>query len=267
CSKGAGFVQEAAKRVNDFLSSAAQEIGIKEYYSIHIGTLCEGYYAPKFSETNAKPDVERCSQKFFVGQTDLSKKLDEGLQLGPFQFNLTQLELVQGIQDAFDDIPEKLAAMAFFFLFATLAMVVSFLLCGASLAFKDTVRLRKLALLGALGFMGFGWLTSLVGAMGVTVAAETIKSKVNEHGKKVNISASTSPALYGLVWTSVVFSTITLALLGVAWWRNRSGRGLVAQQQYAEKNQSGSTMQMEDSHGWAQMPPAGGQGPMTDVRL
>jgi hypothetical protein len=270
CNTGADIAEKAVQLTSDIvdkvLGSVAKAIGVKEYYSLHIGTLCEGYYDPIWSDTKAKPNVEKCSKKFYTGKTDLSKKLDEELGVGPFKFRLSDLDLVEDIQKAFDMIPRALAAMAFFFLFATLALVAGFLLSGATLAFEYTMQsFQKFALLGALGFTGFGWFTSLIGSIVVTVAAEQIKDAVNTHGGKVGMSAKTSGTLYFLLWASVVFSTFTLALLGFVWWRTRNGRGVMAQQQYAEKNMSGSSM--EDSHGFAQMPTAGGQGQFREEPL
>jgi hypothetical protein len=270
CNKGAEIANKAVQLTSDLvdkaLGSVAKAVGVKEYYSLHIGTLCEGYYQPIWSDTNAKPNVEKCSKKFYTGKTDISKKLDEELGVGPFKFKLSDIGLVEDIQKAFDMIPRALAAMAFFFLFSTLALVAGFLLSGATLAFEYTMQsFQKFALLGALGFTGFGWFTSLVGGIVVTVASNQISEAVNTHGGKFGISASTGSKLYSLVWASVAFSTITLALLGFVLWRTRNGRGMMAQQHYAEKNYSGSTM--EDSHGFAQMPTAGGQGQFKEEPL
>ncbi|KAL2024513.1 hypothetical protein VTK56DRAFT_7556 [Thermocarpiscus australiensis] len=226
CNKGAEVADDAvqglADAVNKALGSVAKAIGIKEYYSLHIGALCDGVYDPKFSDKNAKPNVQECTKKFDIGQTNLSKTLDEQLQVGPFHFKLSDLKLADSLQDALDTIPRALAAMAFFFLFATLCALAGFLLALATVAFEYVLqRLQRAALLGALGFAALAWLAQLVGAVGITAAAEKIKDVVNRDGAKFGISAATSPGLYFLLWAAFALTTVTLALLLFVWWRTR----------------------------------------------
>lgn len=70
CNKGAEIADKAVKlgqdAVNKALGSVAKAIGVKEYYSIHIGNLCEGEYKPIFSDKDAKVDVQTCTPKFKV---------------------------------------------------------------------------------------------------------------------------------------------------------------------------------------------------------
>ncbi|KAL2128889.1 hypothetical protein VTI74DRAFT_8499 [Chaetomium olivicolor] len=261
CNKGAEIADQAVQLTEDVvdkaLGSVAKAIGIKEYYSLHIGALCEGEYQPLFSDKDAKPEVAKCTPKFKAAQTDLSKKLDEELQVGPFKFKLSDLGLVEGIQKAFDLLPRALAAMGFFFLFAVLAIAAGFLFSIVTLALDFFMqKFQKFALLGALGFTGFGWFTSLIGVVGVTVVAEKVKGAVNKEGNKFGMSAATSPGLYFLLWASLVFSTFALALLALVWWRMRSGKGLTDRKHYAEKNQPASSM--DDAHGFYQEPINGG---------
>jgi hypothetical protein len=264
CNKGAEVANQAVQLTADVINKAAgsiaKAIGIKEYYSVHIGVLCYGDYKPDFKDKDAKPDVKECSPKFKAEKTDLSKTLDEELQVGPFKFKLSDLDLVDSIQDAFDLIPRALAAMSFFFLFAALALIVGFLITLAILALEYKMRgMQKFALLGGLGTLGLGWLLSLIGVVGLTIVAEKVKDAVNKNGDKFGMSAATSPGMYFLLWASLFFSTAAFAVLFFVWWRNRSGKGVAANEGYAEKNQSGSSM--EYSHGFYQEPVGGGQQP------
>ena len=250
CNKGAEIANQAVQLTKDVidkaLGSIAKAIGIKEYYSVHIGALCQGNYKPLFSDKDAKPDVEACSPKFKTEKTDLSKALDDELQVGPFKFKLSDLDLVEGIQKAFDLIPRALAAMAFFFLFATVALVLGLVLSVLTVAFEYKLqKLQKPALLGSLGAMGFGWLTLLIGVIGLTAVAEKIKKSVNDQGETFGMTASTSPGLYFLLWASLLLSTAAFAMLFFVWFRNRG-----------EKNRPSDGSGV-DAHGFATMPTTG----------
>ncbi|KAK3307513.1 uncharacterized protein B0T15DRAFT_180966 [Chaetomium strumarium] len=264
CNKGAEVANQAvqltADAVDKVAGSIAKALGIREYYSLHIGALCEGDYDPLFSDPKAEPDVDKCSPKFRANKTDLSKKLDEELQVGPFKFKLSDLDLVEAIQKAFDLIPRALAAMGVFFLLATLATLAGFLL--SLVVFATTFAMRgaqKVAVLGALALTGLGWFLLLIGVVGITVVAEKVKKAVNEHGDKFGMSAGTSAGLYFLIWASLVFSTFALATLVFLWLRRPWEEDAEEGAAYAEKNQSVSTMQ--DDHGFYQEPINGGPGP------
>jgi hypothetical protein len=249
CNKGAEVADKAVQLTADVLDkvmgSIAKAIGIKEYYSVHIGALCYGEYEPLFSDKDAKPKVEKCSKKFYTGQTDLSKKLDEELKVGPFKFRLSDLDLVEDIMSGFDKIPKVVASMAFFFLFAVLALLGGFLCCTGVLGFEYVLqRMQNFALFGAVGCLGLGWLASFIGAAVVTGVAEGIKKAVNKHATKFGMSAATSPGFYVLVWGSVLFSGISLGMLIRVFLLARKG----GQEQFA-KNES--TSSMEDSHGFS----------------
>ncbi|KAK4100282.1 hypothetical protein N658DRAFT_487010 [Parathielavia hyrcaniae] len=263
-----GLVQKAKeiiKEVEDLVRSMARAAGIREHYSLHIGALCEGDFTD-FRNQSAGINVTGCTTKFDHDEVpNFSKTLDQGLQVGGWNLSLSDVKFGKEVKGAFDLIPKALATMAYFFLAGVVSMAIALLLCGFLLGCPPESRLKKHALLGALGFMFLGWLISAIGVGGITWAAEKIKSEVNEHGSDFGISASTSPALYGLIWTSLVLSTLALALLGLAWKVNRRPRGLTAApQQYVENNQSGSST---DSHGYKQMEAEGGQGQMKEVSL
>ncbi|CAP67243.1 uncharacterized protein PODANS_1_22540 [Podospora anserina S mat+] len=232
CEKGAEIADKAVRLGQDLvdkaLGSVAKAIGLKEYYSIHIGAMCEGMYAPLFSDPAAEPNVEKCTKKFVVEQTDLSKSLDASLNVGPFKFKLSDVGLIDTIQDALDLIPRALAAMGFFFLTSVVFLALAFLGSTAALAsaFVPALAARETALiLPTLVCLGIGWFLAGIGTLGLTAAAEKIKNAVNEDGAKFGLSAATSPGLYFLIWAAAVLSTLGFATLAYAWYKSRHVSG------------------------------------------
>lgn len=255
CNKA---LEELKKSIDNLLVSAARSVGIKEYYSLHIGSLCEGDFT-QLNAADAKPNVQSCTPKFEA--QDLTERIDEALRIGDVPpeiksiFNpgikgIGDLNIADSVLKVFNLIPKALRAMAIFYLCATLGIVAGFLcaIATAVLGRSEKLQIRKFALLAGLGTMGFGWLLSFIGVAGSTIAVEKIKQEVSEHG--VGIVAATSPVMFFLLWTSLVCSTIAFTALFMLWWRMRKGNGLAAPAQYVEKNQSVSTM--ADSHGYFQ---------------
>ncbi|KAK0704262.1 hypothetical protein B0T21DRAFT_416602 [Apiosordaria backusii] len=228
CEKGAEVADKAIQLGQDLvdkaLGSVAKAIGLKEYYSIHIGAMCEGMYKPLFSDPSAEPNVEKCTKKFVVEQTDLSKSLDTSLGVGPFKFKLSDVGLIDTIQDALDLIPRALAAMGFFFLTSIIFLALAFLGSAAILAAAFVPALAAFEttlILPSLVCLGIGWFLAGIGALGLTAAAEKIKNAVNQDGAKFGLSAATSPGLYFLIWATAVLSTLGFATLAYAWYKSR----------------------------------------------
>jgi hypothetical protein len=244
CNEGAKAVEDlmqiATDAVEKFLGSIAKALGIKEYYSVHFGALCEGEYDKTFNKEGAKPVVQKCTPKFSTNETDLSKTLD--LELGDGPVSLAKIDLVQDIKNAFDLIPRILATVAYLFLFIVLVLCSGFLWIVAMVVcdFKEYHNPRRIALFAAIGCIGLGWFLTLIGAAVTTGVAEEIKKAVNKHGEPFGVSANTSPALWFLLWGAVVCSTVTLSLLIVSWLKMRRDGGLggVGSQGNAEKNKS-----------------------------
>lgn len=49
---------------NDIADKLAKELGIKEFYSIHLVDLCQGDFSPKPTDPEATFDVENCTEPF-----------------------------------------------------------------------------------------------------------------------------------------------------------------------------------------------------------
>ncbi|KAK4221476.1 hypothetical protein QBC38DRAFT_126124 [Podospora fimiseda] len=230
CNAGAQAAEKIAAfgidAVNKVGGSVAKALGVKEYYAVHIGSLCEGEYKPAFNNPEAEVEVQECTPKFSVARTDLSKALDQELGVGPFKFRLNEIGLIDKIQDVLDMIPRLLAAMGFFFLFATIFFSFGFLGTIAIVATESKSNtLQKYVLFGTIGFTGLAWGMTGLGTVLITYAAEKIKKEVNENGEKFGMSASTSPGLYFLMWTACVLSTIAVGSLAYAYWVGRHPSG------------------------------------------
>jgi hypothetical protein len=47
--------------LNNVADKLAKELGIKQFYSLHLLDLCEGYYSPNASVAHPKKNVTQCS--------------------------------------------------------------------------------------------------------------------------------------------------------------------------------------------------------------
>jgi hypothetical protein len=61
--KAAELIASATAEVGELIDKAAQELGIKQFYSLHLMNMCEGYYKPNASTPHAGTNVTECSNQ------------------------------------------------------------------------------------------------------------------------------------------------------------------------------------------------------------
>jgi hypothetical protein len=61
--KAAELLESATEGVGNLIDKAAKELGIKQFYSLHLMNMCEGYYKPNASTPNAGTNVTECSNQ------------------------------------------------------------------------------------------------------------------------------------------------------------------------------------------------------------
>ncbi len=58
--------------LNDLADKLAKELGIDEWYSLHLMDMCEGNYAPNATNKNAKLNVTSCTNRTAMCKLPLS---------------------------------------------------------------------------------------------------------------------------------------------------------------------------------------------------
>jgi hypothetical protein len=61
--KAAELLASTTAEVGELIDKAAQELGIKQFYSLHLMNMCEGYYKPNASTPHAGTNVTECSNQ------------------------------------------------------------------------------------------------------------------------------------------------------------------------------------------------------------
>ncbi|AEO60658.1 hypothetical protein MYCTH_2112701 [Thermothelomyces thermophilus ATCC 42464] len=197
-------VKEGEKKVGEVTESAAASIGLKQYYSVHIGALCEG------DIEDEKPKVKTCTRKFHAGSTEISNSVEP----------LKKIPGAEDIGEKISEIPNKIARTAYPFLVIVLLLALAFLFAIGVACLEGDSKLQnilqEISLWGAIICVTLSSLGLFVCATLITAVAEEIKDKINKFNN-VGIFAGTSPALYALMWVSLVFTWISLGMLIYLW--------------------------------------------------
>jgi len=205
---------------NDIADKLASELGIKQWYSLHLMDLCEGTYTPNATQKHAKLNVTSCTKQTGMFHFDISQRISQELKIGPLHLNLTDIQWPDEIQDGIDAL--NTAMDATFVLYAIgiasaglaiLTSIVAIFLSGSRLISLGNWGLATLA------FSAF-FLASLI----ITIVQSKMASLINKHGNEIGLYAYKSGKYLALTWvaTAVMFlATVTWTAVFFVEWRGR----------------------------------------------
>ncbi|KAG8162259.1 hypothetical protein KVR01_008024 [Diaporthe batatas] len=207
--KGLGALQDIQ---NDIADKLAKELGIKEFYSVHLVDLCQGDFSPKPTDPDATFDVENCTEPFNYNLLNITALLDKQLGVGPFKLNLADLGLTNDIQDKLDDVPKIIQAIvAMYIIGAIFVLLTLFGSCGAVALIPNAA--GRTIVMGNLGLAGGAVFFLLIGNLITTVGSGVVVDKVTDLGDKIGLSAVRGGKFMALSWSAFV-----LMLLTVFYW-------------------------------------------------
>ena len=198
--------------INDDLSSFAKELGIHDWYSVHVLDFCEGYYTPSplpnatLSSSDIHKNITSCSNRTafwtFNPADTLQRELNNS---GHSNINLTELDWPSAIDDGVKalHVAQKAAFILYCIAIALIAVAVLFALISVFLNGRLSAFLN--ILLSTLAFFAIGIASALVTTVGVKAADE-----INKYGSKVGVSASKGGKFLTVTWiaTGLMFVTI-----------------------------------------------------------
>lgn len=186
------------------LNSLAKDLGIHDFYSVHILDFCEGYYTPgavpnaTLSKSDISKNVTKCSNSTaiynFNPHYTLQQELDNS---GHENINLTALGWPEEIDKGIRDL--RVAAKAMFVLYCVSIGLVFIALVLASLGvcFDGRFNASINILVDWLAFFALAIASAIATAIAIKAA-----DIVNEHGKKAGIQANKGTKFMALTWVA-----------------------------------------------------------------
>ncbi|TDZ47212.1 SUR7 family protein pun1 [Colletotrichum trifolii] len=204
-----GITDEVQDLVNDITSDIADrlanELGIYEWYSLHLMDVCQGDFAPNVTAPNPWLNVTKCTQPRPGPNVNLTKMLDQELSVGPMQISLADLEWPDSLEDALDKVNKALLAIFVLYVlgiaFSGLAILGS--LAAFFLGFKKRMTVTNFV---------FAFLAALVlfaGSLVTTIGAKEGAKQINDLGDDVRISADVGQKFMIISW--VAFAVMAAA--------------------------------------------------------
>ncbi|TRX93126.1 hypothetical protein FHL15_005994 [Xylaria flabelliformis] len=214
-----GLGQDISNGINNITDGIADEVtkdlGISQWYSLHIMTACEGMFSPNVSNPSAWYNLTNCTAQQPGLRLNLSEILDHEIQAGPLKLNLNQLPIPEKVQDAVDIVNNALLALFVFYALAGGLAGLSFLLSLAVLIFLRK-RVTKPVVWANTGIAGLGTFFLLVGSAVITYVNNKGVEEINKAGKDVGISGIKGTKLITLSWITFGLMAFTALYWGMA---------------------------------------------------
>lgn len=185
--------------------SLAQDLGIKDFYSIHVMDHCEGYFTPNGT---ANRNVTYCSNTTAMANFNLTQTLQKQLNSTHAPFTLPDLQFPQAIEDGIHTL--KLAFNACFILY-TIGIV--FTISAFALGFLGVFREGRMSAFLNMGSTWAAFFFLMLASIITTVASTKAANVINDKGKPLNINAARGNRFISLTWAAVAL----LIVAGCCW--------------------------------------------------
>ncbi|KAH7391529.1 actin cortical patch SUR7/pH-response regulator pali [Cadophora sp. MPI-SDFR-AT-0126] len=195
--------------VADVADKLAQELGIRQWYSLHLLDMCEGYYKPNATAKGASKNITSCSNRTAMYDFDLNKVLNQQLEVGPLKINLSDINWPDDIQDGLDTL--NVAFNAVFILYAIGIAAAGIAIIASLIAFF--LHGSRLISFGNWGLASLSFISLLVASALVTYVMSKAVHIINKYGNDVGAYAYRGKKYLIITWVAVA----VMFLASLAW--------------------------------------------------
>ncbi|KAI9672283.1 MAG: hypothetical protein M1831_002098 [Alyxoria varia] len=207
-NKTSAVVDDIEESINNAIRSVAKEIGIHDFYSVHVMNYCEGYFHPNGTSDR---NVTHCSDTKGMSSFNATEVLQRQLNSGknPINITLSDLHWPEVIDEGINDLKMAFNATFVLYCIAIIFIGLAFLSSIAGIFLHG-----RMSALVNMGTAGLGFLFIMIASAVVTYAATKITNLINKHGDVVNINAARGENFIALTWAS----TALVLVAGIAWF-------------------------------------------------
>ncbi|KAI0523666.1 actin cortical patch SUR7/pH-response regulator pali [Xylaria bambusicola] len=199
-----GLGQDITDGINNLTNGVAdkitEELGISEWYSLHIMSICEGMFSPNASAPGAWYNMTNCTTQQPL-RLNLSAILDHEIKAGPLNLNINQIPIPDSVQNAVDTVNDAIRALLVIYALASGLTGLTFLVSLAVVVLFRK-RVHMLIVWANMSISGLGALVLLIGSAVVTYVNNKAIKEIDDAGKDVGISGIRGSKFITLSWIS-----------------------------------------------------------------
>lgn len=221
--------------IGDDANKLAAELGIKQWYSMHLMDMCEGTYTPNATASGTKLNVTSCTNVTTMYHFNISEQISKELKTGKLHLDLSDIHWPSDIQNGLNDFAAALNA-----LFAVYAI-------GIAAAGVSIITAFIALFLHGSHFVSFGnwsltclsFFALLAASLIITIVQVKAVDLINKYGNSIGVYASKGNKFLVLTWVAVGIMLLTVAAWSVDYCLARKMKN----REYTEKVGSGSWWQ------------------------
>ncbi|KAL7917342.1 actin cortical patch SUR7/pH-response regulator pali [Trichoderma austrokoningii] len=185
---------------NAFLAHMAENLGISDWYSIHIKNACQGEFV---TNTTAffSLNTTNCTRSSLSNQFNLTKILSQEMAVGPFALDLTNIDWPDSIQNLINNFNSALLALYIIFILGICFSSLSMLAGVLAFFFKD----KNFVLFANIIPTSLAAIMVTLGCIVITAVSSITVNAVNRAGAKVTLAADKGIKFYIVSWTAAIF--------------------------------------------------------------
>lgn len=205
--------------LNNFAHSLAKDLGLQDFYSVHLMDYCYGSFTPgpvpnaTLKKSKIDRNVTHCSNKTAMFSFDPTAALTKSLEDSGVPVTLAQLNWPDGIEKGIETLKTAfqtafvLYCMGIGFTFITL-LVSIFWISGISDGGKGTAAIE--ITVATLAWICLGIASAIATAVGVKG-----DNTIDKLGKPIGVSADRGNGFMGLTWAATALM-IVCSIIGCA---------------------------------------------------
>jgi len=195
--------------VGDVADKLAGELGISQWYSIHLMDMCEGMYNPNATEKGAHKNVTHCTNETAMHHLDITSLISSELSLGPFNLSLDDINWPDDIQNGLNSL--NVAMDATFVLYAIGIAAAGCAIIAAFPAFF--LHGSRLISFGNWGLASLSFFAFLIASIIITIIQKKATHDINKYGNEIGLYAYRGTKYLIITWVAAA----VMFLASCAW--------------------------------------------------
>ncbi|KAI0378017.1 hypothetical protein F5Y04DRAFT_165841 [Hypomontagnella monticulosa] len=218
---------------NDIADQLAQELGISQWYSLHIMNVCEGDFAPNATSPGAWYNTTNCTAQSPGVHFNLTDVLQKEIDEGPLDINAAVIPIPDSIQQSIDYLNSFLLALFVLYVLGSAFSGLSFLSCIVVLTLRRPSIERGTIVIN-IALAALAALSLAIGSAIATAISKKGVSKINSAGDDAGISAIEGTKFMIISWVAfgVMFVTLLFWSISCCLPRRRVGSSTTYGEKY-----------------------------------
>ncbi|KAI1097594.1 hypothetical protein F4804DRAFT_159885 [Jackrogersella minutella] len=211
---GDDITDELSDIENDIADKLSEELGISQWYSIHIMTACEGNFAPNATSPGAWYNTTNCTAQSPGVHFNLTDVLQKEIDAGPLKLNASDIPIPDSIQETIDYLNSFLLATFVLYVLGSGFSGLSFLSCIVVLTLRRST-INRVSIIINIVLAALATLCLAISSAIATAISKKGVSEINSAGDDVGISAIEGTKFMTISWVAFAVMFVTLLFWSV----------------------------------------------------